>query len=490
VSQVIQWIKTNLVIVICIAVIMLSLLSLLWPTAGAAASLREQVAQREQVKQQAQDYISRRVTIPAKNPGEPPRTEQITVNDAAVAQLRRIFADMNDSYRNLEDQVVAFNKEGPANTNPHVPMLEGVFPDTAQDSKLLGARTAYKQQFVDLYRSLALGELPPGQPPTPEQVTRMQQRVQAAFAADVFGADVQNNPQLKEQVAKKTLEFFVNRAQSISIYCPPTRLVGDQLEPGVFAIGEWALRTDLPSMSELWRGQMNYWIQQDLIAAIRVANYSPDPVSVAQAPVKRILSIDVIPGYVGLTPRGAEAGAGDFGRGATRGVTTGAASEPAPPDDLNQPLKRDFTLSHTGRRSNSLYDVRHATMSVLVDARQLPRLLNAFGRVNLMTPIVQRIIEVDQAADFREGYFYGSGVDVVQVDLLIETLWLREWTAGHHNREQAEQLGESFNPGLMPDAVRYRLSLPTRQEGFVPTTGEDGDRSRGRGGEEQWREFR
>jgi len=108
-------------------------------------------------------------------------------------------------------------------------------------------------------------------------------------------------------------------------------------------------------------------------------------------------------------------------------------------------------------------------MSVLVDARQLPALLNAFGQVNLMTPIVQRITAIDQAEHLSQGYVYGSGVDVVRVDLLIETLWLREWTAGHTTAEQAEQLGQQFNPGLMPDSVRYRLSLPTRDPNYTPT---------------------
>jgi len=471
VSQAIQWIKSNVVIVICIAVIVLSMLTLLWPTAGAAASLREQVEQLEQMNQQGRSYVSRQVTIPAETPGEPPQSANIAINEAAVGELRRIFADMNDSYGELEDAVVSFNREGPANTNPHVPMVEDLFPRTTLDSKLLGARTAYKRGFVDLYKSLEAGL-----PPATEQLTMLAEQVTANFAAaNPFETNVQSNPELQEQIAKKTLESFVERARNIRVYCPPTQLVGDQLQAGVFAIGEWARRDDRPTMAELWRGQMNYWIQQDLVAAIRVANYDPQSTSVLDLPVKRILSIGVVPGYIGVPPRGDGDSRGFSG---TAAATT--ATAPAPPDDLNQPLPRDFRIAHTGRRSNSLYDVRHATMSVLVDARQLPKLLNAFGQVNLMTPIVQQIVKIDQTEHLRNGYVYGNGVDVVQVDLLIETLWLREWTAGHYNREQAEQFGEPFDPGLMPDAVRYQLSLPTRQEGYVPSTG-DGSRGTGRG---------
>ena len=460
-SQAIQWIKSNVVIVVCLLVMLIAMLSLLWPTAGAGAALRDQIAEREKAKGKAQTLLSQRVRIPSPNPGEPPQSVNITVNDAAVAELKRIFGDMNDGYQALEAAVVAFNQQGPASTNPHVPMLDGLLPRPTFDNKVFDARSAYKSQFVKLYQSLNAGL-----PPTDAEVQVLFDRVTAAFAANEIGGvtDLKNNAELNQQLARKQLELYINRASQISIYCPPTRLVGDQLEPGVFDIDQWAQRTDRPTMAEIWQGQMNYWIQQDLIAAVRVANFNEQNTSVRRSPIKRLIGIEVVPGYIGLVERGSTLS--DRPRRSRNDDST--LPEPVPADDLNQPLKRDFRVSLTGRRTNSLYDVRHARMSLIVDARQVPRLLNAFGQVNLMTPMIQRITAVDQVAHLREGYVYGDGVDVVQVDLLIESLWLREWTAGHLSPEAAEQAGEGFNPGLMPDSVRYRLSLPTRDPDYTP----------------------
>lgn len=462
-SQAIQWIKSNVLIVVCLGVIVVSMLSLLWPTAGVGASLRDQIAERERAKREGQSYLSQSVRIPSPNPGEPPRTVNITVNAAAVAELQRIFSDMNDGYRELEAEVVAFNQNGPSNTNPHVPMLDGLFPKASADSKLFDARSEYKQALVSLYQSLANQSFGPGQPPTEAEIKAMFDRVKAGFAADVIGADLENNPQLNELLARKQVEFYLSRASKISIYCTPTQLIGDQLVPGVFHVGDWAQRTDRPTMSEIWEGQMDLWMQQDLINAVRVANFSDTTASVLGLPVKRILNIQVVPGYVGLVKRSSIAV--DRPR---RGSSTSTLPEAVTADDLDEPLRRDFRVSPTGRRSNSLYDVRHATISVIVDARQIPKLLNAFGQVNLMTPIVQQISKVDQAAHLAEGYVYGDGVDVVQVDLLVETLWMRDWTAGHATAEAAEQKGEPFNPGLMPDPIRYELSLPTRDPNYTP----------------------
>jgi hypothetical protein len=60
----------------------------------------------------------------------------------------------------------------------------------------------------------------------------------------------------------------------------------------------------------------------------------------------------------------------------------------------------------------------------------------------------------------------------VQLDLTIETIWLRDWTAGHLNEEQAASHNEPFNPGLMPDDVRYYLGMEPRVglANYVPSS--------------------
>jgi len=87
VSQAIHWIKSNLLIVICLLVILVSMVTLVWPTAGVGAELQEQIEERETAKRQAQGYVNRSVQIPAPNPGEPPRTVRMTVNAASCPRM-------------------------------------------------------------------------------------------------------------------------------------------------------------------------------------------------------------------------------------------------------------------------------------------------------------------------------------------------------------------------------------------------------------------
>ena len=479
-NHALQWIKSNVVIVICLLVILLSIGSLFWPTAGVAQSFREEIDRRAATKQEAQSYIDRSVSVPSPVPGQPPQSVRMTVNENDVAELQRIFGDMTQSFGSLEQAVINFNRYGPNRTNPHEVLVDGLFPKPQTGAKLIDARDAYKRKLVALYRTLNAGL-----PPTDADIQRLHTSI-AATQAEFIGGNASNDPALLEKQAKQTVELLVNRARSIRIYCPPTVIdERQQFYPGVFDVGTWATEASRPTLLQVWEGQMNYWIQQDIIAAIRLANFDPSVTSVLRLPVKRIIGITVDPKYIGLTPRGGEATTGgmsygsdygaEYGAGysAGGGADTGAVpantSTPAPPDDLSQPLKRDFRLSLTGRRSNSLYDVRHATVILHVDSEQLPKLLNAFGQVNLMTPIIRRITRVDQAQQISQGFVYGNGIDVVEVELLVESLWLRDWTAGHATQEEADAQGETLNPGLMPDPVRYRLSLPTRDPNYRPS---------------------
>ena len=57
--------------------------------------------------------------------------------------------------------------------------------------------------------------------------------------------------------------------------------------------------------------------------------------------------------------------------------------------------------------------------------------------------------------------------DVVQADLTIESIWLRQWTAGHPSKE-AVAPGDTLNKGLMPDDVRVMLGMKPWAADYVP----------------------
>src|SRR5690606_17877022 len=90
---------------------------------------------------------------------------------------------------------------------------------------------------------------------------------------------------------------------------------------------------------------------------------------------------------------------------------------------------------------NTLYDVRHVWLTVDVDYQRLPELFDSLARVNFMTVLKMKIEDVDEYEMWRGGFVYGTS-DVQRVTMLIETLWLRDWTLE-----------------LMPDRVKERLGI-------------------------------
>ena len=258
--------------------------------------------------------------------------------------------------------------------------------------------------------------------------------------------------ELLERQKDEVFRFLREHATYFRVFADPVDLSGDEWEPGPFHVDEWALDSR-PRMWDMWEGQMRLWIQQDLVRAINLANAADSgDDSVLSLPVKRILSMQVRSDYIGLD---AEPITEQIDESQAEQIIDQVQSE------VSDRLPKDYEVSPTGRISNALYDVRHAELSLIVDSQQLPAVLNAFDRVNFMTVIGMDIVDVDEYEHLLDGYYYGA-VDAVQVDLLVETIWFRAWTVGHLSEEAAEQFGQEYNPGLMPDVVRASMGLPPR----------------------------
>ena len=213
--------------------------------------------------------------------------------------------------------------------------------------------------------------------------------------------------------SKRHIELLQQYAKSIHIYAQT-----DPLLPGYpFEIQPWS--SDMvptpPTNIQIWDGQMSLWIQQDVCRAIQLANKLDTPGSnVMNAPIKELLAVRVDPKYIGL--------AKDDSLGVDRRI----------PDD--------FSLSMSGRYCNPLYDVRHATVSVIIDYKRMPEFFNALSQVNFMTVIGMKVTDVDEYEAVRAGKVYGP-VDCVRADLQVETIWLREWTMKLMPKEKKLELG-------------------------------------------------
>jgi hypothetical protein len=160
---------------------------------------------------------------------------------------------------------------------------------------------------------------------------------------------------------------------------------------------------------------------------------------VSEAPVKRVLSIavreDVLP-KVAAPAADAPADAG-----AAPAADAGAAPPVSiPPIDLKAPVTYDFTKSVTGRVSNNLYDVRTATVRMVVASSMLPEVLNAIARQNFMTVTSLEVSSADAFVAADSGFVYGAK-PVCEIKLTVESIWLRPWLAKLMPRELRERKG-------------------------------------------------
>jgi hypothetical protein len=206
---------------------------------------------------------------------------------------------------------------------------------------------------------------------------------------DLAGLDVganeppKYNPIYRARVAK---------ARSIRCYYDPTTT---HISPIVQAESP-------PPANELWFAQVGLWVQQDICEAIAGLNKEAvDRITTGEAcvensPVKRIVGMKVW-GYVSPAGRLIDFPSLDDGRG--------IFGDAAP-------------VSFTGKVANEQFDVVKFTVVLVVDQREVQRVIDAIGRVNFYQCIGASYEQVPPT-DFNEGYLYGTG-PVVRATLHFE----------------------------------------------------------------------
>jgi hypothetical protein len=222
---------------------------------------------------------------------------------------------------------------------------------------------------------------------------------------------------------------------------------------------------EVPSVVQTWDWQERYWITEDILAAIALANghttpRQPDRAGgVDNAVVKRLVELTIEPSRWGFDNRPAQGGggggnpftdpgAGGGGRLGGGGGGGGQGGDTPAPAGLTQGpggVPIDPSVSLTGRISgpgidNKLFDVRKVKLVAVVATQDLAKFIDAIGRVNFMTVLDVRIDKADFIEDLRSGFYYGDR-HVSQVTMTIETIWLRQWTEKLMPREVRVQLG-------------------------------------------------
>ncbi len=490
-KSVLDWVKSNILADIAILITVVSIAFMVYVYVQDRAMVAG-MNERGRVVQQLATYTRGRVFIPSPNTNEPPREIlNVTVNQATIEGLKSIRSRMRT------EAVQTFSFLNQKNRGGRQLLMEGMLPNTRN---LFNARQAYLDAFEKMlgpYQPTA-GHLSlnAGLPPTSEKIAEELQKVRDQFmhlsgrspasaqpprpaepprppdrfgrfspvvedrgpsvpALDTEGLSEDDRTRLASALRERLAGLLEEYAKSIHIYADPRMLneAGAKNSAFPFQIASWALQDDgrspgqLPTTAMIFEGQLEFWIQQDITQAIFIANgVDKEGTSVLTSPVKRLLRVDVLPGYVGLHNVGtAPRGLSQEGGGGNRGGATAAGGTlyPIPPEGSisspDAPIADNFAISPTGKVSNAIFDVRHVNLHVVVDSTKLPQIYNAISSVNLMTVISTQLKDVDEAQAMREGYLYTG--DAMEAQFVIETIWLRDWTREYMPEETRRYLG-------------------------------------------------
>lgn len=439
---VLGWIKSHLVIVICTIVIPTSLILGFIFSSGWNKEIRE-----EQEKRASNAYSkikSARVTyvIPSLLPGEEALTDSRPPNRVVTEFFKEQREERTRQASGVVDEVERFNRRD------HELLEPELLPEPREPQKALSLKYSMLAQvagdtqmgtesvYVGVFSRIGAGGPPdPVKLATSIQDLRDRQSERMLAESGTGSLTDEQQEELDALLRDRRIAEAQRRAKEISVYAGlesfDSQGFGDKT-----AVIPPISRTERessvpPSLNEVFGWNFDYWVVSDVLAAIDAANTDAGGTraNVEHATVKRIerLSVEKLPVEVTTEP-----GAGSMDEFADEGVAAGSATDPS--------------VSVTGRVSTEAFDVVRVKLTLIVDAQKLPRLFEAFAETNLMTVLDLDISEVDIWEDLRQGYYYGDG-SVVRADVLLETIWLRDWTAP-----------------MMPEAVKEALGIPTEDE--------------------------
>lgn len=537
-----EWIKSNPIVTACAAISLVGLIVIGYFFVIVAP--KHATAKSEELKQQVQRQKALQnipVPLPNADPNAPPDTYQVVVNQKVINDVQQIYSQIQSQYEDI------LGNARTKNNQHHIQFLLGrgqIWPDKNPSQFFdlyVQAASDYKDHFIAVFDKQNRGNtwnmphMVASGPPTTAQLQAI--LAQSAFdyissvgAASAGDLTQDQANQLYAEQRMKLMQALNDRARRINLYVslppeedifapketeagadtPAVRQPGlpfgaparanatDNVTAGYpFHIEPWASAADPPTPEQLWEGQVQLWIMRDIMRTIHEVNNvgktfettGPDGVSrteyynVVNSPIKRLLNLKTLQGYVGLHNTGAALGdaseldlsAPSGGRApafASPGIVGGGTDNapsvyPIPPAEMIEQLKpkevtvdapEHFGITPTGRVSNSVFDVRHTRLTLDIEAARLPAFIEALNKANFMTVVNVTVTDLDEYELLQEGYIYGHE-DVVRADLIVESLWFRNWTEE-----------------LMPKIVKEKLliilpevganGLPTNQTDF------------------------
>lgn len=427
-----DWIKSNVLTVIFVVLMVAALAGLPILSGRMCKGVKEDVEDRASLDGELSKLAKTQIEIP-QGAGQPPISEAVLVNDSLVQRLREVTDIRVADAQRVQQTALEHNQKD------HAVLLPALFPEPDPRE-----REVLPRQFYDLltaaYDNL-LAEVHAGPTPDLVELTEYVQRRRAQVLSselnkgpdDVLTADEQER--LTKELTSARVAYCHERAGEVGFFVPKEALNLPYFD-----------QTQHYTVSELYDWQWQFWIYDDVLKALAAANADSD--SVLRAAVKRVVWMQLwddtaaAAGGSGSTPpgsgagAGAGAGAGGFGRRGGGGAAGGQGAQnaeeqplgPPVPPNPKTPVPVNFGVSLTGRASNQLFDVRNVELQLIVETAELPKVLDALARQNFISVINLGLKPIDPYQHLAIGYYYGAG-PLSQVDLTVETIWFRQWTA-------------------------------------------------------------
>ena len=421
----VAWLKSNIPIVVLVVVMIAAAVVLPILSSGMNASLREEVKKRA-----ANDAALARITqskIEIQVPGEPAITGPGPVNPRTLELLKQYEQRLSADVAAVRDLILSRNRSG------RELLLPALFPNPPSDWRD-NLQFQMWRALSAKYESL-ISDIDAGLPPTADELqvdlrrAEEQIRTQKLAKAATDQLTPEQQEELRTAMREARMARYSERAQQLKLYA----------SLGSINAPSWDERTPL-DIRQLFDWEWQTWIKQDILQALYSANDTYE--SLVLGPVKRVRWLEVE-----ALPLPANTGTGNQPTGSTPfGMTPPAAQAPpaqgapaAAPPDAKAEAPREFASSFTGRVSNPLYDVRRVKLSIVVDSARIPVVLDAIASQNLMTVIDLKMKPTDAHADLANGFIYGKDI-CADLELVVETIWLREWTTPLMPREVKEAL--------------------------------------------------
>jgi len=343
----------------------------------------------------------------------------------------------NERLSEATEAIVAFNRKDRG------VLVEGLFPKQPEDdSEAQLLRLRMQDMLIpgdgeSAYERL-LSDIGATTPPDPQRVldtlndTRARLFERESAQSGASEPDDDELEAITQELVAQRVSLYARPAQERSIY-----LSLDQFPVGSpFDVAPAFPRQAVsgsPSHGRTFLWQFDYWFAQDILGFLKEANSrGGELLPIVDAPIKRVLRIQ------GEPLRLDRAGDDEFADAVDPG-----------PEAMNELFEPRFYSSPSGRDAdwlNQLYDIRKVRLSLIVDSQRISDIIDAAARYNLMTVVDLDISAVNVWNHLDLGYYYGQD-HVVQLDLDLELVYLRAWTAP-----------------LMPDSVRLELGLEAHPE--------------------------